>query len=179
MTTSMKYRTIGLALALLLLPSCNGGNAPAGLAGGDAAPDVSGEDVKGEKISLSQFRGKAVLLDFWATWCSPCVGEIPHERELHQQYGARPFVILGVSSDESREKLSQFLDSQRLPWPNIWDPSAHLSKQWKIQGIPTFVLIDHQGNISKRWVGAGQSNEIRAAVDEAVRNAEKAGTTGS
>jgi thiol-disulfide isomerase/thioredoxin len=129
--------------------------------------------VHGEAIKLSDYRGKVVLLDFWATWCGPCRNEIPHERALASRFNGRPFAILGISQDGNREELAAFLQTNPLPWANIFDGDGKITGRWNVSGIPTFVLIDHNGQIRNRWVGGGQSSEIETAVAAAVAAAEK------
>jgi thiol-disulfide isomerase/thioredoxin len=158
------YLRLVLIAALALLPSCKeferGG-----------ASDII--DEQAYEKTLGELRGKVVLLDFWATWCGPCRNEIPHEVELHRQFKGRPFEILGVSRDDDRKALSNFLSGNKLPWPNVFDEHGKIVNQWGVQGFPTFILIDHNGAVLERWVGGGHINQIRAAVDKAVRAAEK------
>ncbi|MCE9534575.1 MAG: TlpA family protein disulfide reductase [Planctomycetes bacterium] len=138
---------------------------------GQTAPEISGSGVDGKSIRLSEFKGKVVLVDFWATWCGPCVREIPHERDMLNKFKGRPFAILGVSVDK-REDLQRFLASDNLPWPNILDEGHKIASNWKVESYPTFVLIDHQGNIRQRWIGGGKSSKIEAAVAKLVDEAE-------
>jgi thiol-disulfide isomerase/thioredoxin len=140
---------------------------------GEKAPEIEGLGVKGEPIKLSDYKGKVVLLDFWGTWCGPCRGEIPKERELVQHYNGRPFAILGIDGGDSREKLSEFLVDNPLPWSNIIDGDERIFAQWRVKSVPTFVLIDHNGYVRGRWSGGGQSNRIDAAVEKALKDAEK------
>lgn len=171
---------IVLALPLLLLsPGCQEMDGPPGFSSGYKAAEITGTDVlTGAPIKLSEFqtKGKVVLLDFWATWCGPCVGEIPHERELARKYEGRPFVIIGISKDSQREELVDFLKREKLPWTNMQDVNLTVSSQWGVSGIPTFILIDANGVIIKRWTGSGQMSQIRSAVEEAVQAAEKRGS---
>src|SRR5262249_37537408 len=91
------------------------------LAVGKSAPDVGGEDLDGKPLKLSDYRGKVVVITFWATWCSACVGEIPRERELVKRLEGRSFVFLGVNGDDDREKLGKWLAKNPLPWRSWWD----------------------------------------------------------
>lgn len=171
------FRFVAVLFAAILLlfigASCNEGMT--GVQVGNKAPEISGESISGVPIRLSQYQGKVVLLDFWATWCGPCRALIPHERDLHRQYDTRPFVILGISKDNKREDLKNFADQQKLPWHNIFDGAGTICKEWQIDGFPTFVLIDHKGVIIGRWAGANPQivAEIDRAVDAAVREADK------
>jgi peroxiredoxin len=140
---------------------------------GNRALEISGQDANGAAVRLSNFRGKVVLVDFWATWCGPCLAEIPLEKQMVRKFKDRPFAVLGISRDRQLDDLKKFLDRDNLPWPNIYDATGSILKMWKIEALPTFVLIDHQGIIVGRWVGGGQMEDIEGAVDRAVRNATK------
>ncbi len=126
-----------------------------------------------ESFKLSNYRGKVVLLNFWATWCPPCRGEIPHERALASRFSGKPFVMLGISQDAKRETLAGFLQTNPVSWVNIFDGDGKITSQWKVSSIPTVVLIDHNGDVRGRWVGGGQSNEIEKAVATLVAAAEQ------
>jgi thiol-disulfide isomerase/thioredoxin len=166
------FSSWGLVALLAMTLGCQDNEVPSAVSDGNKSPEISGTDVNGKPVSISQFSGKVVLLDFWATYCGPCLAAIPHEVELQKKYSGRPFAILGVSVDQEKDDLRQFLNQQPLPWPNIYDENGVIAKQWGVRGIPTFVLIDHQGKIAKRWVGA-QLDEIDSAVEKAVNDAEK------
>ena len=152
---------------VLLITGCNKDSSI-----GKQSPEINGEGLDGVPITLSQFKGKVVLVDFWATWCGPCVAEIPNSKELHRQYGARPFAILGISRDQSLDELKQFVDREKLPWPIILDARGNISEQWKVDSLPTYVLLNHDGVILERWVGGGYDAEISQAIEKAIKEAE-------
>src|SRR5258708_34645001 len=128
---------------------------------GSRAFDIEGKTVAdGSPIQLSKYKGKVVLLDFWATWCGPCVAAIPHEKQLAARFGGRPFALIGISIDESLETLRKFVANKGLPWPNIFDDGKRIARQWQIEAVPTFVLIDADGFIIGRWEGAQDMPDI-------------------
>jgi peroxiredoxin len=173
-----------ILIPLMLLPACVASSttgeaerlpAPTSQPGGyDGQPalEISGKDMDGKVVKLSGLRGKVVLVDFWATWCGPCVGEIPHEKRLAEKFKGRPFAILGISNDHKRETLKTFLDREKLPWPNIFDVNSAITQRWEVDAYPTFVVVNHRGVIVERWVGAGQMAEIEAVIEKAVNAAE-------
>jgi peroxiredoxin len=160
-----------LSLSILFVSGCESSQSSVDV--GKKAPEINGEDMNGVPFALSQFQGKVVLIDFWASWCGPCMAEMPNTKELFRQYDTRPFAIIGISRDRTREDLKNFLDRQKPPWRNVFDAGGAISKEWNIAGFPTAVLVDHRGIIVGRWEGGGQSNDIHDAVDKAVREAEK------
>lgn len=169
----MLTRIRALSLGCLIAFSLSGCDDAGGVGRGERAPSLSGEDVNGLPISLSQYQGRVVLVDFWFTRCGPCISEIPHEIDLYRKYGGRPFAILGVSHDAERSDLKEFLERTNLPWPNIFDAGGSICKQWKVTGFPTVVLVDGDGMIRGRWSGSGQSKQIEAMVAKLVAEAEK------
>src|SRR5215211_2875420 len=104
---------------------------------GRKAPEITGETVSAVPVKLSQYQGKVVLLDFWASWCGPCMGEMPHTLDLHRQYDGRPFAVLGVNRDRTREDLKRYLDVNKLPWQNAFDAGGNIADQWNVSGFPT------------------------------------------
>lgn len=118
---------------------------------GDAAPAFELPTLDGRTIRLSDLRGRYVLLDFWATWCGPCVAEIPHLREVRQRFGSDArFAMVSVSLDYRVEDASKFVVRESIPWTQAyaaktWD--AAILKDYGIQSIPSILLIDPTGKI--------------------------------
>ena len=160
-----------LALAAAAFVGCDNAKSE-GRRVGQQAPDIVGSDENGVPVKLSDYRGKVVLVDFWATWCGPCRAVLPHEIALVKKtYKDRPFAVLGVNRDERAEDLREHLKREPQPWKNIFDKGA-ISGDWGIQGLPSFVLIDADGAIRGKWVGAQDWDEVEKAVDKFVRAAE-------
>lgn len=117
---------------------------------GDVAPDFSLPDPSGKKVSLSSFRGKYVLVDFWASWCKPCRMENPNVVKAYQQYKNKNFTILGVSLDKKKEAWVEAIQADGLAWNHVsdlkfWDSAV--VPLFGINGIPTNFLLDPQGKI--------------------------------
>ena len=139
---------------------------------GNICPEISGADVDGNPIRLSDFKGKVVLVDFWGTWCGPCREQIPHEKQkVLREYKDRPFVLLGVAQD-TKDHLKEFLATSPLPWPNILDETNAISDRWGVAAFPSFILVDHKGLIRKKWLDGGDPDAVWAAVARAMKEAE-------
>jgi peroxiredoxin len=121
---------------------------------GHEAPNFVLRDPAGQTVELRRLRGKAVLLNFWATWCAPCREEMPELEELHREYGPRGLVVLGVSVDESRaaRAIPEFLkegDARVGPYtfPVALDEKQEVMRQYKLLGVPSSYFIDRDGVI--------------------------------
>ena len=114
---------------------------------GKSAPDFKVKDLKGEELSLKKFRGQVVLLDFWATWCPPCVAEMPHVKQTYEKYKDQKFQIIGISLDNSKIALEAFIEKEELAWTHHWDQSQKVMTQYGVTGIPSTFLIDGEGVI--------------------------------
>ncbi|MCS6976107.1 MAG: TlpA family protein disulfide reductase [Gemmatales bacterium] len=138
---------------------------------GEPAPEIEGEDIDGNPMKLSDFRGKVVLIDFWGEWCPHCVNLIPHARELAEKMKDKPFVLLGVNSDRNRERVKQFVKERDVTWRSWWNggsPAGPISAKYGVQGWPTLYLIDDKGIVRARWVGAPSPQELDKTVEEWV-----------
>jgi thiol-disulfide isomerase/thioredoxin len=141
---------------------------------GKPAPDAASSDLDGKAAKLSDYKGKVVVLDFWATWCGPCVGMIPHEREMVKRYAGKPFAFISVSGDDKKETLKEFLTKQPMPWVHWWGGAdGGVIREWNIQGFPTFYVIDAKGVIRGKYVGGGEEigKKLDALVEKLVKEA--------
>jgi thiol-disulfide isomerase/thioredoxin len=113
---------------------------------------LTGKTVDGVDFSTLAWKGKVILVDFWATWCGPCVGQIPQVKKMYAEYHARGLEVVGVSNDFSASALKDFISRGDMPWPELYDPAAAdkknlhpLTTNLGIEGIPHLFLIDKQG----------------------------------
>ncbi len=138
------------------------------------APEMVGVDLAGKPLRLSEYRGKVVMVSFWATWCGPCMKLIPHEREIATQHADAPFVLLGVNADETDDETLKSLAGLNIPWPSFRDVRTGqkpISEEWQA-AFPTVYLIDHRGILRKRFSGGGSPAVIKKAVDDLVNEAK-------
>ena len=143
---------------------------------GKDAPEVESVTLEGKKVKLSDYKGKVVLLDIWATWCPPCRAMIPHERDMVKGMKDKPFVLVSVSADDEKDTLVKFLEKEPMPWTHWWDNGAEnpVLKKYRVRAFPTLYLIDHTGKIKQKWVGKPENDKLDKAVEEAVKEALKA-----
>ncbi|MRX70712.1 redoxin domain-containing protein [Bacillus lacus] len=125
-----------------------------GLESGNAAPDFTLETIRGETVTLSDLKGKKVLLNFWATWCPPCREEMPAMEKIHEGYG-ESVVVLAVnftSSESSRENVSQFVNDLELTFPVVLDNEG-INADYQIFNYPTTYVLNEDGIIESKYVG--------------------------
>ena len=122
--------------------------------GGRKAPNFRLEDLRGKKVELKHFRGKLVLLNFWATWCGPCKEEMPSMEALYNQFKEKDFVFLAISVDYGGVKsVNEFIEKQRYTFPVLIDPKCETLDLFGIKGIPTTLLIDKKGLMVGKTIG--------------------------
>jgi len=136
----------------LLITGCAVGSEPTATVG-KAAPDFELQNLDGQSISLSDFKGKPVLINFWATWCRPCVFEMPYLQEIHDEWSGKGLVVLAINRGESSSKVEQFLQSNNLSLPVLLDTKLDVFRRYNIRGIPTTFFIDKDGIIQEKIIG--------------------------
>ena len=120
------------------------------LAIGQPFPAFAEKDLNGQPLALADFKGKVVLIDFWATWCGPCVAELPNVIAAYEKFHGKGFEIIGISLDKSRDALTSFIKEKNMPWPQYFDGLGwknKLGEQFGIHSIPATYLLDREGNI--------------------------------
>lgn len=147
-----------LLLLVLALTACSGsgagaGGAQTGISEGQRAPNFSLETLEGNKVSLSDYQGQVVLLNFWATWCAPCRAEIPAIEAVLQTRQGEPFAVLGVNYQESRERVRPFAEELSMTYPILLDETGRVMQTYRAPGLPMSILLDEQGVIQHRHAG--------------------------
>ena len=139
---------------------------------GRLAPDFDLASLDGRQISLSEFRGKVVILDFWATWCKPCKLELPHFVALQQEFDKEVLQIIGISLDKvSSDEVASFVKEWKIPYIVVMGNGEVARSYGGIRGIPTTFVIDKQGNIYKKYIGYRDKEiferDVRALLEKA------------
>lgn len=125
---------------------------------------VTGPD--GATVSLDAYRGQWLLLDFWATWCKPCIEAMPHVGAMARSYAPRGLTVLGVSVDEEQAKYAAFVSRKQPPYPTAFDDAdPPLWERYRVTVVPTAFLIDPEGRIVAQWTGAWKPGTVEAVVD--------------
>jgi peroxiredoxin len=118
------------------------------------AVDFTLKDLNEKSHTLSEYKGKIVFLNFWATWCPPCRAEMPSMQKLYTTWDSREFVMLAVDIGESREKVKAFAEENGYTFPILLDRDKKVARKYMVRGIPTTYLIGKDGNIIKKIVGS-------------------------
>ena len=114
---------------------------------GAGAPVFNLPDTNGNMVSLKDFRGNYVLIDFWASWCGPCKGEVPFLKEVHEKYSNKGLVVISISSDKKKEAWLRAIKHEKMDWLQLSSKGSDVGSRYGVSGIPHIVLIDKQGNI--------------------------------
>lgn len=138
---------------LLLLAGCSPGYSSTSVQG-RAAPDFRLENIEGQSVALSDFRGKPVLVNFWATWCLACREEMPYLQQVYNEWTAKGLVLLTVDIGETPSVITKYFEENNLSMPVLLDIDQEVARRYNITGIPTSLLIDGEGIIRKRQIGA-------------------------
>jgi len=149
--------SIAVAAGLISLAGCNSATVNAAVQAGKdrkAAPDFALKDGDGKTVHLSDYKGKVVLLDFWATWCAPCKVEIPWFMEFEQQFKDKGFAVLGVSMDEDGwTVIKPYLQQLKINYRIVLGNDKVGDQYGGVDSLPTTFLIDRQGRIAATHVG--------------------------
>jgi thiol-disulfide isomerase/thioredoxin len=127
-------------------------------------PALTLKDLAGRTHSLAEYRGKVVLLNFWATWCEPCREEMPSMRALRERFAGRPFEVLAVNYGEAAGRVRDFLERERLDLPALLDPGQETARAWRVRVLPGSFLVDPEGRVRYSVVG-----ELDWGSEDAVR----------
>lgn len=156
------FRIIGLT-ALLLLPL--GANAAT------KAPSFSLPDVKGKKVRLSDYKGKVVYLDFWASWCAPCRESFPWMRKMQRRYRKQGLRVITINLDKDKKLVRDFLRKYRVNFPVAYDPNGRIATRYGVKAMPNSYLIDRQGRIVMVHLGFRQSDtgKLEARIKQQLK----------
>jgi cytochrome c biogenesis protein CcmG/thiol:disulfide interchange protein DsbE len=163
-----------------LIPSSTGG-APQYISPlmGKPAPQFALEDLSGKKVSLGSYKGKALLINFWATWCAPCKIETPWLVDLRNQYAPQGFEIIGISADDidrgdpqklsdEKKEIARFVEQLHMPYPVLIDGDAISQPYGGLDSLPTSFFVDRQGKVVAAQLGITSKDDIEANIRKAL-----------
>lgn len=173
----MKLRSfIALLLGLFTSSVVNAAERPPLLPVGSPAPDFTAYKPDGSAVKLSDFQGKVVLVDFWATWCGPCKHAMPHMEKLHRKLTPQGLMVLGVCVWDKKAAFDAWQTKPEVPtsYLKVFDPAERAPNNiarglYHVSGIPTFYLINKDGKIL--YTGVGSGDETESSLDDALREA--------
>ena len=170
---------IALALAFVFLSSlATGVNAqwqPASKVGLTQPPPTQLNNLSGKSVDLSEFKGKVLVVNFWASWCEPCRAEFEELIQLQDNYGGKGLKVFAINLAEMKPRITQFLKGNGFPENGIeilLDRNSTTYKAWKARGIPTTFLVGKNGKIEGIWIGAIEnvdSEEVKGKIEVLLR----------
>jgi peroxiredoxin len=153
---------VAAALLLAQTPSTSPKSKPVTI--GSAAPAFSLRDLSGRPLALADYRGKVVVLDFWATWCIPCRQEVPHFIALQKKHGSKGLAVIGISLDDEEKPVRSFYTEFGMTYPVAMGNAAMAEQYGGILGLPVTFVIDRQGRIRFRHDGQTDAATIEREV---------------
>ena len=133
---------------------------------GNEAPKLSFENLKGEKKSLSDFKGKTLVIDIWATWCGPCIGQTPHFEKLNEKYGDK-IQFISISIDDSKKKWENYLNKHEHKVPQFISMRANF-EAYNLSGVPRFIVLDKEGKIIDAWAAKPSTGELEKLIKKHI-----------
>lgn len=143
---------------------------------GEATPELKLKDVDGNAHDLREYRGKVVLVNFWATWCEPCRNELPSIMQLRQHFAGKPFEVLAVDAGEGEAQVKKFLRTVPLSFPVLLDIDSTAMRDWKVRGLPVSFVVDASGHIRYSFLGELDWTDARTADEIGALLPDKAQT---
>ena len=153
---------MALLILVAMLAGCGGSGSgmPRGIGVGNLAPDFTLESLDGNKVSLSDYRGNVVLVNFWASWCEPCRTEIPDLEAAYQAHKDQGLIVLGVNVAETRQVVGPSAKAFGISYPVLLDEQDRMMKQYRGLGLPMSLLIDREGVIRERHMGLLTADQL-------------------
>jgi thiol-disulfide isomerase/thioredoxin len=150
---------------------------------GKPAPAFALEDLSGKKVSLADYKGKAVLVNFWATWCGPCKIETPWIIELRQKYASQGFEVLGISTEgddlkkddkagwaKDKAAIAKFVDQEKITYPILVDGDSLSQEYGGLDAMPTSFFVDRKGTVVAAQMGLTSESDIESNIQKALAN---------
>ena len=165
----MRRSGLRTAVALAILAVASACTRGTGISEGTLAPDFVLPRLDGTVQKLSNYRGKIVVVNLWATWCPPCLEEMPLLEQMARQYGPQGLVVLGIAADEDRTAVERFLERRPLSFEILLDPGGEVGTRYGITGYPETFVVDREGRFQVKFIGPLPASEGRPGPEVAAR----------
>jgi peroxiredoxin len=152
------------SLATVALPVVSCGKAAPASKSEAASLDFTLTDMNGKTVNLAEFRGRPLIINFWATWCGPCKQEIPAFIELQNKYREQGFLVLGVSTDDPADALQKFAAEYQMNYPVLLATEQFMDANGPIWGIPVSILVRRDGTVYKKHMGPATKEEFEKDI---------------
>ncbi|MGF1510684.1 MAG: TlpA family protein disulfide reductase [Myxococcota bacterium] len=181
---NLETRRTGLSLGLLMALAClvvlsqmvSVVTAPPAPEPGQEAPSFVGTTTEGASLASAALRGQVVLLDFWATWCGPCVAALPHLEALRQEFADDRFRVLGINQEpDSKNRVRRFLRRRAVGFPSVFDEGGAIARRYGVHTFPTSFLLDPKGRVLRVYRGYVSPDRLRRDVEDALALGKEAG----
>lgn len=152
---------------------------------GKPAPDFTLQDLKGQQISLGSYRGKAVMINFWATWCTPCQIETPWLVQLRNKYAAQGFEVLGIDSqgdditpkdkiawDKDKTEIEKFVEQKKVPYPVLLGGDGISKPYGGVEDLPTSFFVNRKGVVVAAEMGLSSQSDLEADIQKALKSSD-------
>ena len=163
----LDFRILALFLATLIISGCKHPRAGSNLLGQPI--DIKFTALDGRDIDVAQMRGKVTLIDFWASWCPPCLRELPNIKATYEKLHGRGLEVIGISLDDEKKDLLAVMAKEKIEWPQFFDPKGaehRLAKQFGVEEIPVMWLLDKSGRLRDIDAGENLSDKVEKLLAE-------------
>ncbi len=156
----MRSKSHALSLLIVLLLAALGPGCRAAMVTSGPAPDFILTDTNGDTVLLSDMAGHVVVLDFWASWCDPCVDALGHLQRLHEQYADQGVIVLAINIGETHDEVTAFMADREYTFTVLLDTEGRVTDSYGVQAIPHTVIVDRGGEVYAIPLGLGDAEEI-------------------
>ena len=159
------WSSVVICTALITMLACSGSPETSE---GPARPDFELSSVGGEVVTAASLDGRVVVIDFWASWCTPCVAQAKILEPLHRDFKDRGVEFVAISLGEDRETVESYVEDHPFPYRVLFDPMDQLTAEYEIFALPTVVIIDQSGNIAYQQAGLSDGEVLRRVLEETL-----------
>lgn len=139
-------------------------------AGEDLAPGFKVQTLDGKEVSLDALNGKIVVMDFWATWCPPCVESVPELKALTKKFPGSKLALISISADVNEQPWRDFIAKNNMDWPQYWDSDGRIRNEFGVHAFPTYLVIDQEGFVHDRIIGLNPQQSVVSRLKDTLNS---------